>query len=100
MDFSSRAASSGTAPWRRRAGCPVLTLTQALSRGENLALVVRKATELGVQRILPVSTARAVPRLEAIRSGSRRERWEKIAREAARQSGRADVPEVRPITSF
>jgi 16S rRNA (uracil1498-N3)-methyltransferase len=79
---------------------PLLTLIQALARGEKLDLVVQKATELGVGRIIPVTTERAVPRLETMRATSRRIRWQKIAREAARQSGRADVPEVEPVTSL
>ncbi len=79
---------------------PVVTLIQALARGEKLDLVVQKATELGVGRIIPVTTERAVPRLETVRAASRRTRWQKIAREAARQSGRADVPEVEPVTPF
>lgn len=79
---------------------PLLTLIQALARGEKLDLVVQKATELGVGRIIPVTTERAVPRLETMRATSRRVRWQKIAREAARQSGRNDVPEVEPVTSL
>jgi 16S rRNA (uracil1498-N3)-methyltransferase len=88
---------------RRRAekpGGPLVTLIQALARGEKLDLVVQKATELGVGRIIPVTTERAVPRLETMRATSRRVRWQKIAREAARQSGRTDVPEVEPVTSL
>lgn len=79
---------------------PVITLIQALARGEKLDFVVQKATELGVGRIIPVTTLRAVPRLETLRATSRRVRWQKIAREAARQSGRSDVPEVEPVTSL
>ena len=79
---------------------PVLTLIQALARGEKLDFVVQKATELGVDRIIPVTTQRAVPRLDTLRATSRRVRWQKIAREASRQSGRADVPEVEPVTSL
>ena len=52
--------------------------------------LVQKCSELGVSRIVPVVTARSVVRPEP----GRRARWEKIAREAARQCGRADVPEV------
>jgi 16S rRNA (uracil1498-N3)-methyltransferase len=79
---------------------PDFILIQALGRGEKLDLVVQKATELGVHRIIPVTTERAVPRLETVRSDSRRVRWQKIAREAARQSRRADLPEIDPVTSF
>jgi 16S rRNA (uracil1498-N3)-methyltransferase len=77
---------------------PELTLIQALTKGDKLDQVVQKATELGVGRIIPVTSARSVPRLEAMRALGRRARWQKIAREAARQSGRTDVPEIEPVT--
>jgi 16S rRNA (uracil1498-N3)-methyltransferase len=82
---------------------PDVTLIQALPKGDKLELVVQKATELGVSRILPVVTERSVPRFGdsgAMRTLARRSRWQKIAREAARQCGRADVPDVEPVTSF
>jgi 16S rRNA (uracil1498-N3)-methyltransferase len=49
-----------------------------------------------------VTTARAIARLDAgaIRALSRRTRWQKIAREASRQSGRLDVPEVEGVTAL
>jgi 16S rRNA (uracil1498-N3)-methyltransferase len=79
----------------RRAGAstasPVaITLLVAVPRGERMDLVVQKTTELGVGRIVPILTERGVARPEP----KRRSRWEKIAREAARQCGRADVPRV------
>jgi 16S rRNA (uracil1498-N3)-methyltransferase len=79
----------------RRAGAataaPVpVTLLVAAPRGERMDLVLQKTTELGVTRVVPVVTERSVARPDA----TRRERWEKIAREAARQCGRADVPRV------
>lgn len=76
-----------------------VTLLQALPRGDKLELVVQKTTELGVARIVPVLTARAVPRIDADAAASRRARWATIAREASRQCGRADVPLVdEPVT--
>jgi 16S rRNA (uracil1498-N3)-methyltransferase len=79
----------------RRAGAvtaaPVaITLLVAPPRGERMDLVVQKTTELGVARLVPVVAERSVARPEP----ARRARWEKIAREAARQCGRADVPKV------
>jgi 16S rRNA (uracil1498-N3)-methyltransferase len=56
--------------------------------------VVQKATELGATRIVPFAAARSVVRLEAGRAEARAERWRRIAEEAARQCGRADIPEV------
>ncbi len=79
---------------------PDVTLIQALTKGDKLDLVVQKATELGVARIIPVTSARSVPRLEAMRAIGRRTRWQKIARDAARQSGRVDVPEIEPVTAL
>ncbi len=86
---------------RRQLGAPdrpALSLIQALAKGEKLDLVVQKATELGVTRILPVTSARSIPQLEAMRAIGRRARWQKIAREAARQCGRTDVPTIEVVT--
>jgi 16S rRNA (uracil1498-N3)-methyltransferase len=71
-----------------------LVLVLALLKGEKMDLVVQKATELGVDEIRPVATERAVVRLDDGRAQSRMRRWQRIAEEAARQSGRASVPEV------
>ncbi len=81
---------------------PHVTVIQALAKGDKLDLVVQKATELGAARIIPVTTTRAIARLDAntLRTMSRRSRWQKIAREAARQSGRLDVPEVEGVTAL
>ena len=71
-----------------------VALAQALVKGEKMDLVVQKATELGASRILAFATRRAVPRLDADRGAARAQRWRRIAQEAARQCGRADVPRV------
>ena len=73
-----------------------IALLAALAKGEKMDLVVQKATELGVARILPFAADRSVVRLDASRGEERAARWRRIAEEAARQSGRTDVPEVRP----
>jgi 16S rRNA (uracil1498-N3)-methyltransferase len=76
-----------------------ITLLQSPPRGDRMDLVVQKTTELGVARIVPVVTERGMPRLAAD-SQNRRRRWQAIAKEAARQSGRADVPEVADIVAL
>jgi 16S rRNA (uracil1498-N3)-methyltransferase len=74
-------------------------LAFALARGERCDVVVQKATELGVTRLSPFEAARSVVRLAAERGEERARRWSRIAAEAARQSGRADVPAVdRPAS--
>ncbi len=69
-------------------------LAFGLSRGEKPDLAIQKATELGAARLLPWQAARSVVRLEGVRAADRADRWRRIAAEAARQCGRADVPEV------
>jgi 16S rRNA (uracil1498-N3)-methyltransferase len=74
-----------------------ITLLQALARGEKMDFIIQKTCELGVARVVPVLTGRTV--VPARRGAppdnlARQRRWERIAREAARQSGRADVPVI------
>jgi 16S rRNA (uracil1498-N3)-methyltransferase len=81
---------------RRAAALPgaEIWLAFALSRGEKGDWIVQKGTELGVSRFLPWQAERSVVRLEPDRAEERARRWRRIAGEAARQSGRSDVPEV------
>ncbi len=72
-----------------------VTWIQGYPKGDKLDTIVRQATELGVAALWPVYTARSVPQERNARSAPRLERWTRIAEEAARQSGRADVPELR-----
>lgn len=76
---------------------PPIAIAQALPKGDKLELVIQKATELGAAAIVPFSSARAVVKLDADKASARVERWRKIAREAARQCGRADTPEVTEL---
>ena len=72
-----------------------LTLAVALLKGEKFDLVVQKATELGAARIVPVVTKLADVRLRDEADAARRvTRWQRIALEACKQSGRARVPEI------
>jgi 16S rRNA (uracil1498-N3)-methyltransferase len=56
--------------------------------------MIEKATELGVARLVPFEAARSVVRLGGARGAERARRWQRIAVQAARQSGRGDVPTV------
>ena len=73
-----------------------LTLLFGLPRGDGADRIVRAATELGVAALVPVLTARTVARPPADRKERRRERWRRIATEAARQCGRSRTPTVEP----
>jgi 16S rRNA (uracil1498-N3)-methyltransferase len=77
----------------RAAARPVLLL-QGLAKAEKLDAIVRDATELGATLVAAVETSRSVVRLGG-RADKRLDRWRRIAREAARQAGRGDVPDVR-----
>lgn len=77
-----------------------LILAQGLLKGEKMKFVIQKITELGVTSVIPLITARAIPLVEEDRETLRLQRWETIAREAAKQSGRAVVPRVQPFTHF
>jgi 16S rRNA (uracil1498-N3)-methyltransferase len=78
-----------------------LTLALALLKGEKFDLVVQKATELGVTRIVPVITKHADIRLrDEFDAAKRVTRWQRIAMEAAKQSGRAVVPNVARVITF
>ena len=88
---------------RRHVAAPAgarIVLLQSLARGERMDWIVQKTTELGVHEIIPVAAERSTVRLSAAEAASRRSRWEKIAREAARQCGRADLPTIAPRLPF
>lgn len=77
-----------------------ITLAQSLLKGEKMKFVIQKATELGVDRILPVVTSRSIPIVEGERESLRLERWQRIAEEAAKQSGRTVVPQIGAINDL
>ncbi len=71
-----------------------VTLFQGLAKGEKMETIIQKCTELGVHAVQPVLFSRCVMRLEGQRADDTRRRWQRIAREAAKQCGRAWVPEI------
>lgn len=71
-----------------------ITLALAFSRSEKMEQVIRHATELGVQRIAFFRARRSQYGLKGDKIDKKRERWEKIAREALCQCGRARLPEI------
>lgn len=71
-----------------------LTWIQALAKGDKCDAVARDVTELGATRLVVAVTKRSVVKLDAARAAERQARWARIAQEAARQSGRSDVPSI------
>ena len=69
-----------------------LTLVQGVARGEKMDLVLQKATELGVARIVPIITERTEVKLDAERTGRRLAHWQAVIAGACEQSGRTTLP--------
>ena len=76
-----------------------VTLYQGLPKGDKLEWIIQKAVELGVTRIVPVVTARSIAK-SSERDTKTAARWQKIADEAAGQSGRGILPQVETPISF
>lgn len=77
-----------------------LVLAQCLPKGDKLELITQKATELGVNRIVPLVSENCVVKYDAKKSKARQERWQKIANEAGKQCGRTILPVVEPIQNL
>ncbi len=71
-----------------------VTLIQSLGKSDKVDQVVRDATVLGATRIIVLTTERSVVKLARRAAEERLQRWERIAIEAARQSGRGDMPRI------
>ncbi|AWB95376.1 16S rRNA (uracil(1498)-N(3))-methyltransferase [Agromyces badenianii] len=78
---------------------PRITLVQALAKGDRDELAVQAATELGVDAIVPWAASRSVSRWEGPKAEKGRLRWASIVREAVKQSIRAWLPAVAPVTT-
>jgi 16S rRNA (uracil1498-N3)-methyltransferase len=79
------------------------TLVQCLPRGEKMDLIVQKATELGVTRIVPVISQRSVVRLDEAQAQAKQAHWQAVAVSACEQCGRARLPTIEgplPLLSY
>jgi 16S rRNA (uracil1498-N3)-methyltransferase len=106
LEFISPKGAAGTvlarSPCRTESPCAI-TLAQSVPKGEKMEWIVRTATELGVVRMAPLLTERCVVRLDPGRWRERARRWQRVAKEAAKQSGRSIIPIVdppRPLADF
>ena len=73
-----------------------LTLAQSLTKSDKFDLIVQKATELGVSRIIPVTAEHADVRLGHDQGDKRLHRWRRISLEALKQCGRRRLVEISP----
>jgi len=77
-----------------------LTLAQGVARGEKMDMIVQKATELGVVRIVPLLTERSEVKLDPVRAEKRLAHWRAVAASACEQCGRARLPLISPAQSL
>lgn len=77
-----------------------ICLFQGLPKSDKMELIIQKAVELGVHRIVPVETSRSVVKLDEKKRDAKRKRWQLIAEGAAKQSKRMIIPEVGEVVSF
>jgi 16S rRNA (uracil1498-N3)-methyltransferase len=71
-----------------------IILIQAIPKKEKMDFIIEKSTELGVSRIVPVFSKRTIPVWDSVKKGHHLERWLSIAKEAAKQCGRTDIPAI------
>lgn len=78
----------------------ILELFQAVPRGQKMDYIIEKATEIGVSSITPVICERCVTKISYKNNLTKHDRWKRIARSAAQQCGRNDLPAIGPVRSF
>lgn len=77
-----------------------VSLYQGVPKGDKFEDIIQKCTELGVYEIIPVLTKRCVSRPQEKQAEKKRQRYARIALEAAQQSGRGIVPEIKKMTEL
>lgn len=88
-----RVRSRHSAPPLRHA----ITLAQALPKGTSMDAIVRKATELGTARIVPLESDRTQVHLDGDRQDRKVEKWQIASLEAAKQCGNPWLPEITAV---
>jgi len=74
-----------------------ITIFQGLPKVDKMELIIEKCVELGADEITPVEMKRCVARLDEKTEAKKRDRWQKIAETAAKQSGRDIIPKVNQL---
>jgi 16S rRNA (uracil1498-N3)-methyltransferase len=80
-----------------------ITLAQAIPKGKNMELIIEKATELGAAAIAPLLSERTVVRYDEEEASAKKQKWQRVAIEAAKQCGQNWLPSVAtpvPVKAF
>ena len=99
-DAALRTLSRPLPPVRHARPARGITLFACVTKGSRWDWTIEKATELGVTRIVPVISERTIVRIPAAERAAKRERWERIAADAARQSDAVWLPEIAAPVDF
>lgn len=75
-------------------------LFQGLPKSDKLELIIQKAVELGVASVTPVAMKRSIVKIDDKKKKSKRERWQKVAESAAKQSKRTAIPQVQDVVTY
>lgn len=108
LDQQKRREIRGTIldQWQNQTESPLhLILVQGLPKANKMDLIVQKATEIGVNEIIPLETERSIwsskqKRARGANVAQRLDRWSRICIEAAKQSCRTAIPLIRPVVSI
>ena len=76
------------------------TILCGLPKGDKTDYIIQKCVELGVTAIVPVAMSRCIVKLDGKDAAKKQARWQKIADEAAGQSGRGILPAVETPISW
>ncbi len=79
---------------------PEISLALAIPKGGNMELIVQKAVELGVSRIIPLLSERTIVRIKDKEAASKQQKWERTVLEACKQCGSNTLPIVEPVSSY
>ena len=74
-----------------------VTLFLPLLKEQKMDLVIQKATELGISKIVPMKTSRSIIRLEEGKESKKLDRWRRISKEASEQAHRETIPEIEEV---
>lgn len=77
-----------------------ITLFQGLPKSDKMELIIQKAVELGAYEVVPVASKRAVVKLDAKKALKKVQRWNEIAKSAAKQSKRNVIPKVKDVMTY
>jgi 16S rRNA (uracil1498-N3)-methyltransferase len=77
-----------------------ITLYQGIPKAGKMELIIQKCVELGINGIIPVAAERSVVRVKPGEYRAKQPRYQRVACEAAKQSGRGIIPHIGELTTF